>query len=244
MSRKRLIDIFIASLAFALIFANPAAAKEKAPAKNAGVVFWHGDTHSRQVALTFDDGPNDEYTPRILDILKQYDVKATFFLIGKNVERAPMVARRIAAEGHCIGNHSFDHPDFLFENNLLMDRELLKAEEAILRAAGVRPRLFRPPYGDEDRRILAEAERLGYVIVEWSVSAGNGWTEIGAQQIINNVVQQVRNGSIILLHDGNRLAKDPHRVQVIQALPVIIEQLRKKGYSFVTVPELLGFKDD
>ena len=208
-------------------------------AKETGVMYWHGDLKQKKIALTFDDGPNAVYTPQILDILKRYNVKATFFLIGKNVDREPLVAKRIADEGHCIGNHSYIHPDFMFENNLLIEEQLKKTEAALKKAAGVTTRLFRPPYGGEDRRVVVEAEKLGYVIVEWSVSGGNGWEEIRAERIIQNVVPETRNGSIILLHDGNRLAKDPPRAQVVAALPVIIVSLQKKGYIFVTIPELL-----
>ena len=208
--------------------------------KNAGIMYWHGDAKQKEIALTFDDGPNAVYTPQILDILKRYNVKATFFLIGKNVDRMPRVAKRIADEGHSIGNHSYVHPDFMFESDVLIEEQLKKTEEAIQKAAGVTTHLFRPPYGGENHRVLVEAENLGYYIIEWSVTGGNGWEEIKSDRIVQNVVSETRNGSIILLHDGNRLARNPDRSQVVKALPVIIESLQKKGYIFVTVPELLG----
>lgn len=204
-----------------------------------GVVYWHGDSVQKKIALTFDDGPQDVYTPQILDILKKYHIKATFFLIGKNVEAFPGVAKRIAQEGHCIGNHTYSHPDLILKNKEQIRLELKNAEEIIYRATGVRPHLFRPPYGADNHWVSLEAENLGYVIIQWSVSGLNGRKDSQFDKIVRRVITNTQNGSIILLHDGNRLSNRTDRSQIVKALPIIIESLQQKGFQFVTIDELL-----
>ncbi len=204
-----------------------------------GVVYWHGDSTQHKIALTFDDGPRDVYTPQILDILKKYHVKATFFLIGKNVEAFPGVAKRITQEGHCIGNHTYSHPDLILKNKEQIRLQLKNAEEAIYNATGVRPHLFRPPYGADNHWVSLEAEDLGYVIIQWSVSGLNGRNDSRFDKLAQKVITNTKNGSIILLHDGSRLSNRTDRSQIIKALPIIIETLQQQGYQFVTIPELL-----
>ena len=200
--------------------------------------YWHGDTNKPEIALTFDDGPNEPYTSEILDILKANNVKATFFLVGENVEKYPEVARRIVKEGNAIGNHTYNHRDLLLRRGILkMGREIDKTEEAIYNATGTRPRLFRPPFGSGG---YVEAKNRGYAIIKWSVSAENGGKEIPSEKIVKNVVENVTNGSIILIHDGRGLRHDARRNQAVEALPIIIKTLKEKGYQFVTVPELIG----
>jgi len=205
-----------------------------------GIVYWHGDIKQNKIALTFDDGPNMPYTLQILDILKKYNVKATFFVIGKNVERYPEITKRIVQDGHCIGNHTYSHPELLVNTLSHIRYQIKKAEEVILRETGIKPNLFRSPYGMNNLSVLSEAERLGYVVVEWSVSGRNGIMEPRFDKIVKKVLQDTQNGSIILLHDGNRLAKKANRSQTVKSLPLIIENLKQRGYQFVTVPELLN----
>ncbi len=207
-----------------------------------GVVYWHGNPSERKIALTFDDGPNEPYTSQILNILKSYNVKATFFLIGKNVEFYPETARKIAREGHSIGNHTYSHPDLALELKFQIDEQIKAAEDVIFNATGIRTKLFRPPYGLDNPWVFREVENMGYVIIKWSVSGGNGGAEITADKIVQRVLGNVENGSIILLHDGNRLAKGTDRSQLVKALPIIIESLQRRGYQFVTIPELLNLK--
>jgi peptidoglycan/xylan/chitin deacetylase (PgdA/CDA1 family) len=235
-------SFFILSILFVFIFLNETLANQNIESKGIGVVYWHGDINKNKIALTFDDGPNWLYTPQVLDILKRYKVKATFFLIGKNVEAAPGVAKRIAEDGHCIGNHTYDHPDLLLDTMGEVKNQIKKAEDIIKKTTGVTTYLLRTPYGAEDHRVLVEAEKLGYVIVQWSVTCGNGGKEISSDIIIKNVVSEVKNGAIILLHDGNRLSKNPNRDELIKGLPAIIESLQKEGYIFVTIPELLNLE--
>ena len=208
-----------------------------------GVVYWHGDINQKKIALTFDDGPNQPYTSQILDILKTYNIKATFFLIGKNVEAYPEVVKRMVKEGHSIGNHTYSHPELVLKLKSQIERQIKKAEEIIFKITGIRPHLFRPPYGLDNPWVFVEAEKMGYLIIKWSVSGGNGGKEISYDKILNNVLSKVENGSIILLHDGNRLIKEADRSQLVRALPLIIEILENKGYQFVTIPELLGLEN-
>jgi len=204
------------------------------------LLYWHGDPRVKKIALTFDDGPNEPYTSEVLKILKENNVRATFFLVGKNVEANPQAARDILAAGHVIGNHSYDHRNLVTRTNTQVRQEIRKAEKAIEDATGQKTTLFRPPYGDEDTLTLRQTRKLGYVMVEWSVSAED-WRRPGLDKIISNVVGHVRNGSIILMHDGDKLRRGD-RSQTVAALPRIIARLRQQGYEFVTVPELLKFE--
>src|SRR5262249_32084192 len=129
-----------------------------------GVVYWHGDPDEPKIALTFDDGPNDPYTSQILAVLKANNVKATFFMIGKNIERSPETAKAVAADGHVIGNHSYSHPDMIFSINSQVREELERGDVAIQKMIGVRPRLFRPPFGADDPFTIIQAEKRGYII--------------------------------------------------------------------------------
>lgn len=209
-----------------------------------GVIYWHGDAKQSKIALTFDDGPNEPYTSQILDTLKTFDIKATFFLIGKNVELYPETAKRIVKEGHTIGNHTYSHPDLRFKPKSQIEYQIKKAEEAISKTTGIKPYLFRPPYGVDNPWVLAMAEKMDYVIIKWSVSGSNGGIEIKSDKILKKVLKGTKNGSIVLLHDGNRLIKKAGRSQIVKALPLIIESLQEEGYQFVTVPQLLGLENE
>jgi polysaccharide deacetylase family sporulation protein PdaB len=201
------------------------------------LLYWHGDPAVRKIALTFDDGPNEPYTAEILKILKENQVRATFFLVGKNVEADPQTARDILAAGHAIGNHSYDHRNLVTRTNAQVRQEILKTEKAIRDATGEKTTLFRPPYGEKDSLTVRQTHALGYVMIEWSVSAED-WRRPGLEHIVSNVVKSVRNGSIILMHDGDKIRRGD-RSQTVAALPLIIAELRGAGYEFVTVPELL-----
>jgi peptidoglycan/xylan/chitin deacetylase (PgdA/CDA1 family) len=191
----------------------------------------------KTVALTFDDGPNEPYTSQILDILDSYGVKATFFTIGQNVEYYPDVARRIVAEGHVLGNHSYTHQAFA-EFDVPDYSELDSAQEAIYRITGVKPHLFRPPYGRKTPWELEYVKKKGLVVVTWSDSA-NDPHRPPPQTIETRILQRVRPGAIILLHDGNMTKHGSDQSRTVAALPKIIESLREQDYTFVTISELL-----
>ena len=201
-------------------------------------LYWHGDAAEKKIALTFDDGPNEPYTSQILQILKDNHVQATFFMVGKNVETFPEAARAVAAAGHAIGNHTYDHRDLLKKTTAQIETEVVKSEKAIEAATGQRTTLFRPPYGDRNAQTVEEISQLGYVTVEWSVSAED-WRRPGSPKIVSNVMEHIHSGDIILLHDGDKWRHGSDRSQTVAALPEIITQLRQAGYQFVTIPELL-----
>jgi len=188
------------------------------------------------VALTFDDGPHPVFTPKVLDILKRYQVRATFFLIGARVERYPDIARRIVAEGHEVGNHTYSHPkDLPKEGWEEVRAELERGARAIERVTGVRPKLFRPPFGYINYRLHTLAQLKGYMVVFWTVSADHHDAPT-PKAMAERVFRLVHPGAIILMHDG----RIPARWKDVAALPLIIEGLRQRGYRFVTVSELLS----
>jgi peptidoglycan/xylan/chitin deacetylase (PgdA/CDA1 family) len=200
----------------------------------------HGPHHFKYVALTFDDGPDPVYTPEILDILKEKDVQATFFLIGKNVNRHPEIALRMADEGHSIGSHTHSHKSLVPLTAKSTYIEIKNAEAAIEEATGIRPTLFRPPrgvYSSYARELLKE-ER--YTLVLWDLSAVD-WAELAPKKIVANVVNKIKPGSIILLHDSGDLItyRGGDRHSTVKALPEIIDKLRAQGYEFVTIDQMI-----
>jgi peptidoglycan-N-acetylglucosamine deacetylase len=202
-----------------------------------------------KLALSFDDGPDPTWTPRILDILKQKNVPATFFVIGWDANKWPQLLRREYEEGHEIGNHTYSHPDW--ENPNLSSTqirwELNLTERLIESVVGVKPLLFRPPYGIDHQPDFAEevahlpiAQDMGYIIVGQRVDPDD-WSQLRpgvplpASKIVENVLREAPKGNIVLLHDGGG-----DRSQTVAALPQLIDALRAKGYEFVSVPDLIG----
>lgn len=184
------------------------------------------------VALTFDDGPDPRFTPKILDILKKENVKATFFVIGSRVAKNPHLARRASDEGHLIGNHSYTHPDLKLDTRDKIIQELKKCQDAIYRVTGQEPHYFRPPKGLFDDTTTAIAKQANYKIVLWDVCVEHKASPTPEREA-KRVLLLVRPGYIILAHDG-RL----NRKNTIKAIPLIIKGLKEKGYEFVTVDEL------
>jgi peptidoglycan/xylan/chitin deacetylase (PgdA/CDA1 family) len=198
---------------------------------------WRGREDLRAVALTFDDGPSAE-TIRILDLLAEQNLRATFFMIGRHVERFPQVARRIVADGHEIGNHSYSHPIFLYRSERETREQLERAQAAITNATGVRPKMARPPCGVRTPAYFRVARKLGLRTVQWDV-AGFDWKRRNAKQIARDVLSRARAGSIILLHDGD--SDDiQDRCETVAALPLIIEGLRARGLHVAPLTQLLG----
>jgi peptidoglycan/xylan/chitin deacetylase (PgdA/CDA1 family) len=207
-----------------------------------GSVLAHGQQNLPLVALTFDDGPS-KYTSQVLDTLAKYDVKATFFMIGNNVDRYPDIARRVASEGHAIGNHTYSHPFWApVEMPGKFHGELDNAERSIFKATDQWPRYFRPPHGWRSPWMMQLARKENYTVVTWTVSPDD-WQHISARSIEHRVLSKCSAGSIILMHDGIELKQDPQRQETVAALPVIIAELKSRGYRFVTIPELINSSD-
>jgi peptidoglycan/xylan/chitin deacetylase (PgdA/CDA1 family)/GT2 family glycosyltransferase len=205
-----------------------------------GKVYYKGDNHHKVIALTFDDGPNEPYTSEVLDILDKYDIKATFFCVGKNVELYPETAKRIVAEGHVLGNHSNTHD----ANHALSEfgaKDLVAAERAISDTVGVEPHLYRPPHGKKSPWELDAVKDQGMIEVTWSVSTGELNTH-SFERVADRLVDETHPGEIMLLHDGygtSHNCEQADKSLTVEALPLIIERLKAEGYTFVTVPELL-----
>jgi peptidoglycan-N-acetylglucosamine deacetylase len=184
------------------------------------------------VALTFDDGPWTS-TTEVLEILKKNKIKATFFWIGKHLQMYPEIAKQVVADGHTIGNHTWSH---LYKS---MDPDQVKAEidnttASIYKKTGAKTIFFRPPGGELKNGLVEYAAGKKYVTALWSVAPGDAKKGSTSEQIVSNVVENARSGSVILLHDGGG-----DRTETLKALPEIIHQLRAKGFKFVSLPELL-----
>ncbi len=184
------------------------------------------------VALTFDDGPST-YTPQVLSILERERVHATFFEIGQQVAGFAAYSRRILADGDVIGDHTWNHAD-VSRGGAFASGEITSAAGAIRKATGFRPCLFRAPYGAVSSSLTGLARGLGFTTIEWDVDPQD-WARPGTGAIYSRIVGNVRNGSMVLMHDGGG-----PRNETVAALPDIIHTLKARGYSFVTVTELTG----
>ncbi len=201
-----------------------------------GRFFLKGPAHDNRIAITFDDGPDEVYTPQVLDVLKEYNVPATFFLIGQEVDKHPQVTGRIAAEGHLIGSHSWSHPDFRRLTGHDITVEMKRTRDALVKATGLRPYLMRPPYGAVNTEVLNQLVGLDYYVVNWSVDSVD-WRDQEVDPILVNTLKDVREGAIMLFHSAGG---GSCRQATVDALPELIETLRMQGYTFVTVDELLN----
>jgi peptidoglycan/xylan/chitin deacetylase (PgdA/CDA1 family) len=203
----------------------------------------NGPRELMYVALTFDDGPDPVYTPKILDVLAEKDVKATFFLVGSHAAKYPSIVERIHAEGHAIGNHTNSHRSLVPLSKAATYGEIMMAEEAIEAVTGEKPTLFRPPRGVYSKYARELLKEKRYTIVLWDISSQD-WEETRHTDIINNVMKRVQPGSIVLFHDsGNVISSSGgNRTNTVKALPMIIDRLMEKGYGFLTVDEMIVLK--
>ncbi len=205
-----------------------------------GQTVWHGRTDTSSVALTFDDGPSDD-TEFVLDALGLAGARATFFMVGQQVETLSHVARRARSEGHEIGNHSYSHPIYLYRSARETRSQLRRAQDVIMEKVGVRPRFSRPPCGVRTPAYFSAALEMNLRTVQWTV-AGFDWKKLDAERIARNVLKNARAGSIILLHDGDSQRRRD-RKETVQALPSIINGLRERGLCVVPLSQLLAIDD-
>lgn len=202
-------------------------------------VLWRGEPGARGVALTFDDGPDPRTTPRVLHILERARVRATFFVIGHKVDQHPDVVRAIAEAGHEIGVHGYAHDRlYALKPPAAVAGDIAKTVDAVGRAAGVRPRWFRPPIGQVSPRTAEGAKRAGLPIVAWSVRARDGLASANPDSIKLRVTRGLRDGAIVLLHDAREHGDGVPAS--IEALPSILRALEARGLSAVTLDELVN----
>lgn len=192
----------------------------------------------KPIALTFDDGPWPNSTSQVLDVLKKSNVKATFFMVGMQVQKYPQLLKQVVANGHAIGNHTWSH-QYAHYNESAAAREIDRTAEIVYKITGVKTSLFRPPAGILNNGLVTYAHEKKYAVVMWSVDSKD-WRSrrTTTQAFIDNVLKEAKPGGIVLLHDGGG-----DRSNTVQALPQLIAQLKKHGYKFVTVPELLEIAD-
>jgi peptidoglycan/xylan/chitin deacetylase (PgdA/CDA1 family) len=184
------------------------------------------------IALTFDDGPHATLTPKLLDLLASRHIKATFFVLGECVEQNPQILQRAAREGHEIGNHSWSHPQLNRLSDEGVRSQLKRTDDLIKSLIGIRPTLFRPPYGAlTSRQKKWIPEEFGYKIILWDVDPLD-WKEPGPATVTNRILKNSRPGSIVLSHDIHR--------GTIESVPATIDQLLAKHFKFVTVSELIS----
>lgn len=189
--------------------------------------------NQNKIALTFDDGPHPKITPKILDLLNKYDIKATFFVIGVNVDNYPEPLKRAALEGHEIGNHTVSHSILKSMNKDKIFDEINGCEEKILNLLGVKSRILRPPCGIYDDTLVKIANEKDYKIILWNIDT-HDWAHKTTKDIVKTVSRSIKGGDIILCHDY--ISGENH---TIEALEILIPMLINNGYEFVTVSQLL-----
>ncbi len=196
-------------------------------------------TNQEFVALTFDDGPDPEITPQILKILKAEKIKATFFVLGQKVQTYPQIAKQIVADGHQIANHSFAHQWFAgFKFGKSINEDFIKTQTIIKDLTGQSPKLIRTPHGFASTWFLKSIKQKGLTPVFWNLDSGDWISKATGQKVIDQVIKNVKPGSIILMHDGQDF-KIGHQKQTAEALPQIIDKLKSRGFEFKTVSNLI-----
>jgi peptidoglycan/xylan/chitin deacetylase (PgdA/CDA1 family) len=198
-----------------------------------------GVTSERVVALTFDDGPNEPWTSRLLDVLARRDVPATFFQVGQCALRYPDVTRRVLAEGHVLGNHSLSHAFRRYLTQPRQDEEVRRGQEALHEVSGVVPLLYRPPWLCHFPWVLDGVARSGSSVVSGTFAAPLEVLQPAAQRLAAEAVRRARPGAVLILHDG-REARGGDRSQTVAAVGLLVDRLRSRGYRFTTVDRLLG----
>jgi peptidoglycan-N-acetylglucosamine deacetylase len=216
--------------AFAQTAPNPSPAKPPEP----HITFNYVHVEGPYIAMSFDDGPSDKLTPKLLDLLAKHHIKATFFVLGENVTQYPEIVTRAAREGHEIGNHSWSHPNFAKMSDESVRSQLRRTDDAIKNAIGKSPTLCRPPYGSiTPRQKRWIHDEFGYEIAMWDVDPFD-WKRPGPTVVTNRIVKLTRAGSIVLSHDIHP--------GTIEAMPATFDELEAKGFKFVTVSELIAME--
>ena len=206
---------------------------------------YHINTLDKAVALTFDDGPSPVWTPKILDELKKAGEKATFFMIGEHVEKYPDVARRVAEEGHEIGNHTIDHHVLVYYKMDELEKEIKDNEKIIKTITGQTTRYFRPPKACLTAKEKKKIREMGYKTVLWTLNSKD-WVTFDDKYIIRYILNHIKPGDIILFHDSGGVftAEGGNRNETVKTIAQLTQKLKEKGYSFVTITDLLNMKSN
>ena len=206
-----------------------------------GRTFCCGTRGSKLIALTYDDGPNDPHTLKLLEVLARHDVRATFFMIGSYVRQRPDIARAVASAGHVIGNHTYHHPLLIFRSADETRAELSDCRAALSDAVGEHSNLFRPPFGGRRPGTLRIARGMGMEPVMWNVT-GYDWNAPPAAVIEEKVAKQLHAGvgDVVLLHDGSHKGMGADRAQTVIATENLIRRYKDEGFEFVTVVEMMN----
>ena len=235
MSRWKIGITIVLLLSFAYVSYSTLASEKGRPYyEKKGYVLWDIKTDEKVIALTFDDGPHSTFTPEILDLLAEYDAKATFFVVGQHAKKLPEIILRQEAEGHEIANHTYTHP---YSSTLEeLENELKQTDDVIFDITGIYPALYRPVGGAYNDGIINTAVEHGFKVVMWSWHQDTeDWKQPGVDQIVSKVLTGAKPGDVVLFHDAGG-----DRSQTVKALEEILPALKKEGYEFVTISNLLN----
>jgi peptidoglycan/xylan/chitin deacetylase (PgdA/CDA1 family) len=203
-----------------------------------GKIFSRGAKNLHAISITFDDGPNEPYTCQLLDILRDFNVMGTFFVVGENTEMFPEAVKRAVAQGHEVGNHGYDHGVLALRSPGYILHQIRKTSDLIDEIAGVRPKVFRAPHGWRNPWLNWAAKAAGCIPVAWSLGVWDT-DRPGADVIAQRSLKGVHDGCILLLHDGRGTEHGTDCSQLVQALPIILRELKQEGYEFLTVSEMI-----
>ena len=228
---QRTVTYLLLSACFFLLAQDQVHAKNRFDYEKDGDIFWDAKTEEKVIALTFDDGPHSKYTPEILDILADYEAKATFFVLGAHAEKFPDILYREFSEGHEIGNHTYDHTTKLSR----LSQEMKDTSDTIYAITGTRPKLFRPVGGDYNDAIVHRAKKNQLSVTLWSWDQDTkDWSGVDHKAIAEDVISNVSPGDVVLFHDAGG-----KRDETVKALPLVLEYLTENGYETVTLSEMM-----
>lgn len=198
-------------------------------------------TDKKRVVLTFDDGPSPDWTPKILDELARENIKAVFFMIGHHAQKYPDIARRVAQEGHTIGNHGYAHSVMLYYTPAEIEEEIKYTEHVIREITGQTTKYFRPPKAWLRKRIKEKIKSMGYETILWSLNSKD-WVSFNHKSIVKYISKNIKNGDILLFHDSGNVStiEGGRRTQTVKSISLLARTLRKKGFEFVTIEELIN----
>ncbi len=201
---------------------------------------YRAKTRNKKIVLTFDDGPSPTWTPLILDELKKAGIQATFFMIGHHVQKYPEVAKRVAREGHTIGNHGYAHSVLLYYTLEELEEEVKYTEHVIREVTGVTTKYFRPPKSWLRPGEKAKIKSMGYKIILWSLNSKD-WVAFGHKYMVKYIAHNIKNGDILLFHDSGGVfkAEGGDRKETVAVISPLVKRLQKKGFEFVSIEELL-----